>query len=73
MQHDTCVVKNISCSTQKGSSHRLCTHSSGAHLHLGGQRLALLGDIVQDDMCILHVFSFTLPLRHITLQSKNAH
>lgn len=44
-----------------------------AHLHLGGQRLALLSDIIQDDVCILHVFSFAFPLCHVALQSKNAH
>lgn len=54
-------------------SPRMAVLAVGAHSHLGGQRPALLGDIVQDDVSILHVFPLTFPLCHITLQPKNAH
>lgn len=41
------------------------------HSHERRWRITLLSDIIQDDMGILHLFPFTLPLCHIAFQTKD--
>ena len=41
------------------------------HSHEGGGGPTLLGDVIQDDMGVLHLLPLALPLGHIAFQTKD--
>lgn len=48
------------------------TRAAGAgHSHESGGGLALRGDVIQDDMGVLHLLPLALPLSHVAFQAED--